>query len=316
MGCFTGALFLRNFLHSQIPKHPQSPRLSRLARPRRDRDEVTSRGDQCCCSRARVTPLTTGGRLPAAVIARASRKDSVPFLVWKRCAWHGTLHDYARARGARRDAPQQFPFHLRPSRLGCEGRRGKWRWYVRYTQIHLTPTTVKRSWRGSLKHDPWWHPWLFFLFWTGMRHGEAAALRWGDIDVKPRIVSISRSRDSGEENAPKTSGSVREIPLLPWVIDLVERLTRGGGSGSRPASAGRRFEGHLVQVSEKLRDQAAEVLQRATHVHRLSAIRTSESQRARGILRNACSDDRAELRKIHAQGLPRTAHRRTAGGSP
>ena len=76
------------------------------------------------------------------------------------------------------------------------------------------------------QHDPYWHPWLFFLFWTGMRHGEAAALRWSDIDLKRRIVSISRSRDSGEENAPKTSGSVREIPLLPWVIDLLERLPR------------------------------------------------------------------------------------------
>jgi integrase len=76
------------------------------------------------------------------------------------------------------------------------------------------------------QHDSYWNPWLFFLFWTGMPHEEGAALRWSDIDLKRRIVSISRSRDSGEENAPKTSGSVREIPVLPWVIDLLERLPR------------------------------------------------------------------------------------------
>lgn len=67
------------------------------------------------------------------------------------------------------------------------------------------------------QHDPYWSSWLFFLFWTGMRHGEAAALRWNDIDLKRSIVSISRSRDSGEDNAPKTVGSVREIPMLPWL---------------------------------------------------------------------------------------------------
>jgi integrase len=76
------------------------------------------------------------------------------------------------------------------------------------------------------EHDPYWYPWLFLLFWTGMRHGEAAALRWSDIDLKRGIVSISRSRDKGEENAPKTSGSVCEIPLLPWALELLKGLPR------------------------------------------------------------------------------------------
>lgn len=48
-----------------------------------------------------------------------------------------------------------------------------------------------------------------------MRHGEAAALRSNDIDFKRDIISITRSRDEGEENAPKTAGSTREIPILP-----------------------------------------------------------------------------------------------------
>ena len=60
----------------------------------------------------------------------------------------------------------------------------------------------------------------------GIRHGEAAALRWNDIDLKRDIISISRSRDEGEDNAPKTMGSTREIPMLPWVVDLLKRLPR------------------------------------------------------------------------------------------
>jgi integrase len=53
------------------------------------------------------------------------------------------------------------------------------------------------------QNDLYWCSWLFFLFSTGMRHGEAAALRWHDIDLKRNIISISRSRDSGEDNALK-----------------------------------------------------------------------------------------------------------------
>ena len=76
------------------------------------------------------------------------------------------------------------------------------------------------------QHHSYWHTWLSFLFWTGMRHGEAVALRWNDIDLRRGIVSISRSRDQGEENAPKTFGSIREIPLLPWTLELLKKLQR------------------------------------------------------------------------------------------
>ncbi len=67
-------------------------------------------------------------------------------------------------------------------------------------------------------------PMAFLSVLESMRHGEAAALRLNEIDLKPGIISISRSRDSGEDNAPKTAGSAREIPMLPWVVDLSKRL--------------------------------------------------------------------------------------------
>jgi len=67
-------------------------------------------------------------------------------------------------------------------------------------------------------------PWIKFIFWTGTRHGEAAALRWADVDLKRGMVSISRSRDEREENEPKTAGSNRSIPLLPQAIDALKAL--------------------------------------------------------------------------------------------
>ena len=64
-----------------------------------------------------------------------------------------------------------------------------------------------------------------FSVLDGVRHGEAAAPRWNDIDLKRGIISIARRRE-GEDNAPKTAGSTREIPILPWIVDLLKRPTR------------------------------------------------------------------------------------------
>ena len=65
---------------------------------------------------------------------------------------------------------------------------------------------------------------LFVL--DGNATWRSPALRWNDIDLKRGIISISRSRDEGEDNAPKTAASNREIPMLPWVVDLLKRLPR------------------------------------------------------------------------------------------
>src|SRR5260370_32342142 len=127
------------------------------------------------------------------------------------------------------------------------------------------------------------------LCWTGMRHGEAAALRWSDIDMKRGIVSISRSRDKGEENAPKTSGSVREIPLLPWALELLKglpRQLRSDGAefvfitperkpmtdtwwpkrGAARSPEGRGIEGNLVHGTESSPNPTAQVLHHPSHL--------------------------------------------------
>jgi len=67
-------------------------------------------------------------------------------------------------------------------------------------------------------------PFVYLLFWTGMRPSEVLALRWEDIDLKHGFLSISKSRYLGVENNPKTPGSEREIRLLPGVLDVLRAI--------------------------------------------------------------------------------------------
>lgn len=63
---------------------------------------------------------------------------------------------------------------------------------------------------------------------TGMRIGEAMALRWSDIDMRRRSISINKTAVRslyGTENyiqdEPKTKSSKRELPLSKRVMDCL-----------------------------------------------------------------------------------------------
>ena len=70
----------------------------------------------------------------------------------------------------------------------------------------------------------------------GRRLGE---FRWGDVDGGRGIVRIRAGRYRGKEGPPKTASSVRDIDLLPPVVDALkvqktqqasERLKAGRGA--------------------------------------------------------------------------------------
>lgn len=64
-------------------------------------------------------------------------------------------------------------------------------------------------------------PFLSTLLLTGMRIGEVSALRWGDVDLARGKLDITKSRTMGEDNPPKTEGSVRAIDMLPEVVSAL-----------------------------------------------------------------------------------------------
>ena len=85
----------------------------------------------------------------------------------------------------------------------------------------------------------WWRPYFSVACWTGARPNELAALRWGDVDGVRGTLRIRLGRYRGQEGPPKTASSVRDIDLLPPVVDALkaqkaqqaaERLKAGRGA--------------------------------------------------------------------------------------
>lgn len=63
------------------------------------------------------------------------------------------------------------------------------------------------------------------LCFTGMRPGEAYALRWQDVDVDAGSATIQRTWDwRGKQfTPPKTDAGVRVVPLSGWVVEQLRR---------------------------------------------------------------------------------------------
>lgn len=88
-----------------------------------------------------------------------------------------------------------------------------------------------------------WYPFFVFLLGTGCRIGEAIGIRWDDIDMEKRLISINhsltyyqRSDDSFKcefrVSRPKTEAGVRDIPMMPLVYDVLkDEYERQQGEG-------------------------------------------------------------------------------------
>jgi integrase len=58
-------------------------------------------------------------------------------------------------------------------------------------------------------------------FFTGMRFGEMAGLKWHNVDFRMGIIKIRETRVMGGEGRPKTKKSVRDIKMLPPVKEAL-----------------------------------------------------------------------------------------------
>lgn len=74
----------------------------------------------------------------------------------------------------------------------------------------------------------------------GLRRGELTALRWSDIDLVAGIIAVTRSWDAKEgEQAPKTKGSDRKVPIVPALAEALEAHAAATGRGGRDLTFGR-----------------------------------------------------------------------------
>ena len=111
---------------------------------------------------------------------------------------------------------------------------------------HVWPKTTRRAltkaeqdaYMNYIKTHQEWTGWLSLftvLMGTGMRIGECLALRWSDLDMENRIITVNLSfvnRQHGKGHSerhistPKTSAGIRTIPMIDEVyeafLDLYE----------------------------------------------------------------------------------------------
>ena len=64
------------------------------------------------------------------------------------------------------------------------------------------------------------------LAMTGLRIGELLALRWQDIDLQQRLLSVNQTVYEGHFDEPKTKRSKRRIPLGPQSVEILAALKR------------------------------------------------------------------------------------------
>lgn len=75
-----------------------------------------------------------------------------------------------------------------------------------------TKEETERFLEECLKSESFWHPFFTTAFNTGMRLGELAALRWGDVDFEHGLIHVRRNLYRGHEGTPK-GGRNRQIPM-------------------------------------------------------------------------------------------------------
>lgn len=59
------------------------------------------------------------------------------------------------------------------------------------------------------------------MLFTGMRPGEAVALRWQDILFDKKQIKIMQTRVAGKDGTPKTMSSMRYVDILPQTLEVL-----------------------------------------------------------------------------------------------
>lgn len=103
------------------------------------------------------------------------------------------------------------------------------------------PTTEDIRAMIAAEDDPPWRTLWVLLAGTGMRFGEAAALRWGDLELGAATITIARTRTVDAEGRPTVgattkTGRARVVVVSPEVVVALQAWR---------ALVGQRGLGHL-----------------------------------------------------------------------
>ncbi len=60
------------------------------------------------------------------------------------------------------------------------------------------------------------------MLFSGIRPGEAVALRWQDILFDKKQIKIMQTRVAGKDGTPKTMSSMRYVDILPQTLEVLQ----------------------------------------------------------------------------------------------
>lgn len=88
---------------------------------------------------------------------------------------------------------------------------------------YLTPDGIRRLIEATPRS---WRLLVAMAALTGLRRGEQLALRFSDIDVEHRTISVKRSMRYGRTSSPKTEASIGVVPLPKSLVPMLEERRR------------------------------------------------------------------------------------------
>lgn len=74
---------------------------------------------------------------------------------------------------------------------------------------------------GNFIEFEWLYPLIFTAFFTGLRIGELAGLRWGDIDFKTKLIHVQRTR-LRYEYGPTKGRKTRKVEMAESLIEVLK----------------------------------------------------------------------------------------------
>ncbi len=157
-------------------------------------------------------------------------------------------------------------------------------------------TTLLSAALTHFKND---YPLILLLFRTGLRIGEALALKWGDIDFNGRFIHVQRGLSRMKIQTPK-SGKTRRVDMSPQLAEALTvhkaKCNEKGmalGLGDAPEYVFTDKKGGFIDLSNWRRRIFNKVLEKA----KLRKIRIHDARHTYATLRISKGDNIADVSK-------------------
>lgn len=114
-----------------------------------------------------------------------------------------------------------------------------------------TPAQVEQF-LASVDGDPYSHAWWLAL--CGLRRGEISGLRWGDVDIGSKTLTVSTSRVSFaktiSEGTPKSKRSARTLPMPDDLVTALKAAKKRQAENRLALGGAWRDSGYVVADAE------------------------------------------------------------------